>query len=264
MRGPPLRLDDPMMLSANERKNQTLPRCEPQVPEGTLAVTGLALDGPRAPLVEDAAFTVSGGEIAAITGPSGSGKSLTCLAVLGLLPAAISARGQMCWDGRRYDLADPVAVGTLRGRVTAGMPQDATAALTPVRRRRGQIIETLRVHNPALSRRDASAAADGLADAVGLDDARTLLDRYPHQLSGGQNQRMLAALALATPARIICVDEPTSALDPDTAEGLMRLFRRLADDQGLGILMISHDLRSVDRFADRVYAVGDQRISRVR
>lgn len=233
-----------------------------------LTVSGLTLsaklrDG-KLPLLEDVAFDVSTGEIAAITGPSGSGKSLTCLAILGLLPPAISPSGRLGWNGVGYDLADPIAIGALRGSVTAGMPQDASAALTPVRRLRAQLVETLRAHHPSLSRREARDEAGRLARAVGLADAESLLDRYPHQLSGGQNQRMLAALALATPARVLCVDEPTSALDPETSDAMMHLFRDLADRRGLAFLLVSHDLRSVARFADRAYAVEDRGMRQVR
>ena len=212
----------------------------------TAILNGLSLDVPR-------------GSITALTGASGSGKSLTCLAVLGLLPLNARATGRLVFEGTACDAGNTAALAALRGGAIALMLQDPAASLNPIRRVGGQLVETLRFWHPGVSRREATARVAALFGAVGLGTEAELVDRYPHQLSGGQNQRVMAALALASGARLVLADEPTSALDPKTARGLLDLFDRLRCQRDLTFLLISHDLDGVAHYADRIYHIKDGR-----
>ncbi len=218
--------------------------------EPTTVLDGLSLD-------------VAPGSITALTGASGSGKSLTCLAILGLLPPRALATGRIVLDGHAYDADNIGGLAGLRGATVSLILQDPAASLNPVRRIGGQIAETVRFWHPELAKPAIRDRAAALLDAVGLGATDGFLERYPHQLSGGQNQRVMAALALASGARLVLADEPTSALDPKTAHGLLSLFDRLRREQGMSFLLISHDMDSVVQYADRIYRVTEGRASEV-
>jgi peptide/nickel transport system ATP-binding protein len=194
-------------------------------------------------------LNVDAGECLGIIGESGAGKSLTTLALLGLLPPALSATGSLRVDGRDVVLGSSEHVA-LRGRTVAWVPQDALAALHPLRSIGAQLREVLRFNGVARHAIEAEALA--LLDRVELIDAKTLLTRYPHELSGGQRQRACIALALASKPRILLADEPTSALDPRVGRGILNLLTALRRDLGLGMLLVSHDLPLVASFAQRV------------
>jgi ABC-type microcin C transport system duplicated ATPase subunit YejF len=186
----------------------------------------------------------------ALVGESGSGKSLTALALLDLLPSGLAARGELHWGGARAAIGSP-AHRALRGRQLAWMPQDALASLHPLRRIGAQLIESLR----ALRGLDTAAArgqALALLEQLELPTPAQLLARYPHQLSGGQRQRVNLALALAGDAQLLIADEPTSALDPRLAREMLDLLDRLRRERGLSLLLISHDLPLVGRYAQQV------------
>ena len=213
--------------------------------------------------LRDLSLRVDAGSITSLVGPSGSGKSLTCLAMLGLLPRKATATGAMEFDGRRYRFEEPAALAMLRGHGIAMILQDPAASLNPVRRVGTQLVETIRWRRHDLDRRSAEARAVALMNDVGLPDGAKLMRRYPHQLSGGQNQRIMAALALAGEARLVLADEPTSALDPRTARGLMDLFDMLRRESGLSFLVVSHNRALVADYADRVYTLRDGRAAEI-
>lgn len=179
------------------------------------------------------------GQCLGIVGESGAGKSLTTLALLGLLPPALQASGRLCVDGREIALGSREHL-TLRGRTLAWVPQDALAALHPLRRIGAQLGEVLRV--VGVARVEVRTRALELLARVELPSAQALLDRYPHELSGGQRQRVCIAVALAQAPRALLADEPTSALDPRVGRGILDLLDGLRRDLGLALLLVSHDL----------------------
>ena len=217
-----------------------------------VSVTGLEvrLSGREAPLLGRLDLRLDAGDCLGLVGESGSGKSLTALALLDLLPPGLTACGELQWGGLRAAIGSP-AHRALRGRRIAWMPQDALASLHPLRRIGAQLIESLR----ALRGFDAAAAraqAIALLEQLELPTPAQLLARYPHQLSGGQRQRVNLALALAGDAQLLVADEPTSALDPRLAREMLDLLDRLRRERGLSLLLISHDLPLVGRYAQRV------------
>ncbi|WP_123088088.1 nickel ABC transporter ATP-binding protein NikE [Montanilutibacter psychrotolerans] len=190
------------------------------------------------------------GECVGLVGESGSGKSLTALSLLGLLPAGLRAAGSLACDGRAIALDSP-GHAALRGKVLGWVPQDPLATLHPLRTVGSQLTETLRVLR-GLSRGDALRDARALFERVQLPEPQAALDRYPHQFSGGQRQRIAIALALATRPRVLIADEPTSALDARIARDILDLLDALRREDGLAMLLISHDLPLVGAYAQRL------------
>jgi peptide/nickel transport system ATP-binding protein len=189
------------------------------------------------------------GEIVGLAGESGSGKSMTALAILGLARfAGARVTGSIALDGRELLELGDRQLRHVRGRRIAMIMQSPRAALNPTLRL-GQLFErTLRLHG--VPRSDLRArTVDGM-QSVRLDPL--LLDRYPHQISGGQAQRFAIALALALHADVLLADEPTSALDVTVQAEVVGLLRRVRDERGTAVLFISHDLAVIGELADRV------------
>ncbi|HEV2607741.1 MAG TPA: ABC transporter ATP-binding protein [Xanthomonadaceae bacterium] len=201
------------------------------------------------PLLGPLDLDLVAGECLAIVGESGAGKSLTTLALLGLLPPQLHAGGSLRVDGRDIPLGSREHIA-LRGRTLAWVPQDALAALHPLRSVGAQLRETLR--HAGIARDGIRSEALALLERVELPAADALLARYPHELSGGQRQRVCIALALATRPRCLLADEPTSALDPRVGRGILNLLDTLRRDLGLALLLVSHDLPLVATLAQRV------------
>lgn len=193
-------------------------------------------------------LSLEGGRCLGVVGESGSGKSLTALSLLGLLPAGLQARGTLRHAGVEIALGTRVASAhaALRGRVLGWVPQDPLAALHPLRSVGAQMRETLRAYGQPESR-----ARDLLA-RVHLPEPEAALHRHPHQFSGGQRQRIAIALALCASPRFLIADEPTSALDARIAREVLDLLDSLRREDGLGLLLISHDLPLVGAHADEV------------
>ena len=185
------------------------------------------------------------GRCLGVVGESGSGKSLTALSLLGLLPAGLRATGTLAHDGVDCALGSR-AHAALRGRVLGWVPQDPLASLHPLRSVGAQLRETLRAHG----RPDAEARA--LLARVQLPDPEAALKRFPHQFSGGQRQRIAIALALCSAPKLLIADEPTSALDARIARDVLDLLDALRREDGLGLMLISHDLPLVGAYADEV------------
>jgi ABC-type glutathione transport system ATPase component len=185
------------------------------------------------------------GQCLGVVGESGSGKSLTALSLLGLLPSGLRASGELAHDG--LDIAlNTRAHAALRGRVIGWVPQDPLAALHPLRTVGAQLIETLRVHGQP----DAEARA--LLERVQLPEPAASLRRFPHQFSGGQRQRIAIALALCSRPKYLIADEPTSSLDARIAREVLDLLDALRREDGLGLMLISHDLPLVGAYAEHV------------
>lgn len=192
--------------------------------------------------VTDVSFALHPGRVLALVGESGCGKSVLAAALLGLLPANAQTRGSalLRGGGEPVELcAAPEAVlaGSVRGRRIGLVPQSAASHLTPVRTARSQLVEVLRTLRPQQT--DVVAAADELAERVGLEPE--MLDRYPHELSGGMAQRTAFALALAGNPPVILADEPTTGLDRALVKRTMDGLTAIAA-QGKAVLLITHDL----------------------
>lgn len=205
-----------------------------------VTVSGLTITNMAGrPLVEDVSFSVPQGALLGIIGTSGSGKTTTALALLGhTRPGARVAAGSVTVAGRDMLTLPTSHLQHLRGRVIAYVPQDARAALTPTMRLGSLLDEALRdVPKAERARREQD-----LLDLVGLAEIPHLRHRFPHQLSGGQLQRVALILALAGGARILVLDEPTSALDPRTRDALLDAINRLRKELDLTVIVITHDL----------------------
>ena len=187
----------------------------------------------------------TGGRLGLI-GASGSGKSLTALAVIGLLPDAAEAAGSIRLDGEELLGRSDRALSRLRGDRLAMVFQEPLTALNPLMRIGRQLSEPARLHD-GLSRRRAAARAVELAAMVGLPDPERVVNSWPHQLSGGQRQRVGLAMALACRPALLIADEPTTALDVTVQADMLRLIDDLVVQQGTALLFISHDLAVVSQ-----------------
>ena len=198
-------------------------------------------------LLKDLSIAITPGECIGLVGESGSGKSLTALTLLGLLPKTLKASGRLSIGGDAVELFSP-AHDELRGKVVAWIPQDPLASLHPLRTVGSQLLEIIKQHQGAA---DRSKALE-LFERVQLPDPKHALKKYPHQFSGGQRQRIAIAMALASNPKILIADEPTSALDARIARDVLDLLDSLRTQEGLGMLLISHDLPLVGHYAQKV------------
>jgi oligopeptide/dipeptide ABC transporter ATP-binding protein len=216
-----------------------------------LSVESLTITaGPNA-LVEEVSFTVAKGEMLALVGESGCGKSVTALAAMRLLPPALRlAGGRILLDGTDLATLGPERLRRLRGNRIGMIFQEPMTSLNPVFPIGDQIAEVLRIHH-GLSRRAALDRAAELLDLVGLPTPRAQLARYPHQMSGGQRQRVMIAIALACEPRLLIADEPTTALDVTVQAQILELIDRLRRRLGMACLLITHDLGVVAEYCDR-------------
>ncbi len=195
---------------------------------------------------------VDKGEVLAIVGESGSGKSVSMLAVMGLLPdtATITA-DEMTYDGRDISKLSASERRKLIGREITMIFQEPVASLNPSFTTGFQIEEVLRF-NLGMSRREARARALELFRAVGIPEPEEKLKSYPHQMSGGQCQRVMIAMAIASNPRLLIADEPTTALDVTIQKQILDLLMKLQEDYGMALILITHDMGVVAETADRV------------
>ncbi len=217
-----------------------------------LEVTGLDVTTGGRPLVRDVTLRVRAGERVGLIGESGSGKSVTALAVLGLLPPELRASGSVRLAGQQLLGLGEAALSRLRGSRMSMVFQEPMTALNPTMRVGRQVAEVLQVHRLRPDRTSAHQGALELLEQVGLPDPAALARAYPHQLSGGQRQRVVIAIALAgDPALLVC-DEPTSALDVTVQARVLELLRSSLAARGAACLFISHDLAVVAQLCERV------------
>ena len=202
--------------------------------------------------VDGVSMSVEPGEVLAIVGESGSGKSVAMLAVMGLLPwtAKITA-DKMEFQGRDIQKISPAERRKLIGKDVAMIFQEPVASLNPCFTVGFQIEEVLRLHM-GLSRQDCRARAIELFKLVGLPDPAERLNHFPHQMSGGQCQRVMIAIAIACNPKLLIADEPTTALDVTIQKQILDLLMKLQAETGMGLIMITHDMGVVAETADRV------------
>ncbi|MER5640499.1 ABC transporter ATP-binding protein [Kitasatospora sp. NPDC002227] len=197
-------------------------------------------------------FTVERGKTLGIVGESGSGKSVTSLAVMGLHRAASSTvTGSVKFEGTELIGAVPETVRKLRGRRMAMIFQDALTSLHPYFTIGDQIAEAYREHHGGSRKAALERAVEVLGD-VGIPEPRRRVHEHPHQFSGGMRQRAMIALALSCEPDLIIADEPTTALDVTVQAQVLELLKKLQQERGLGVIMITHDLGVIARVADEV------------
>jgi microcin C transport system ATP-binding protein len=207
-------------------------------------------------VVDRVGFTLDRGETLALVGESGSGKSLTALSLLQLLPPGATCDGRVVVDGQSVIGARDGLLRRLRGGVAGMVFQEPMTSLNPLSRIGSQIGEAVRLHQ-RLTLAAARVRVIELLNEVGFPDAAHRLDAYPHQLSGGQRQRVMIAMALANDPALLIADEPTTALDVTIQAQILKLLAAEKAARGLALLMISHDLAIVRRYADRVCVMKD-------
>lgn len=221
----------------------------------TLSIRDLTIDIGR-PLVRGVSLELEPGRIHGLAGESGSGKTLTSLAVLGLLPRQARTGGSILLAGEEILGLGRRALNRIRGKRIAMIFQDPSASLHPQLPVGRQLTDHLRVHL-GLKGRAARARAQELLEIVQVPRAAEALSRYPHQFSGGQRQRIAIACALACDPEVLLADEPTTALDVTVQAGILQLLRDLATERRLAVLLVTHDLGVMSAIADEVAVMKD-------
>jgi microcin C transport system ATP-binding protein len=220
-----------------------------------LSVQDLTIRFGATAVVDGVSFSLDRGETLALVGESGSGKSLTALSILRLLPPGAATTGQVSLDGANMLTASQSALMRIRGRTAGMIFQEPMTSLNPLHRIGRQVGEALRLHGARPTRERVTA----LLQSCGFP-AADRLDALPHQLSGGQRQRVMIAMAVANDPALLIADEPTTALDVTIQAQILDLLAEQKAQRGLALLLISHDLGLVRRYADRVCVMKDGRI----
>ena len=220
-----------------------------------LEVEGLSIALPTAEgrrrIVHDVDLSVQEGQIYGIAGESGSGKTMTMLSLLGLLPRGGEATGHARLDGRDLLSAGPRVQRDVRGKDLAMVFQDPMTSLHPMLTLGRQLTEHARVHL-GISRKEAEARAVQMLEEVRIPDGEAALRAYPHEFSGGMRQRIAIAIALMCEPRVLIADEPTTALDVTVQAGILQLLERLREEKGMAVVLITHDLGVMSSIAERM------------
>ena len=202
--------------------------------------------------VDSISFSIAPGEVLGVVGESGAGKSITGLAVIGLLePPGRIAAGEVRLEGRRIDSLRHEDMRRIRGRKIGVIFQDPLTSLNPLYTIGQQLEETILTHLP-LSKAQARERALSLLREVGIPAPEGRYDSYPHHFSGGMRQRVVIALALAAEPRLLIADEPTTALDVSIQAQIIQLLKRLAGERGAAVMLITHDMGVIAETAQRV------------
>ena len=212
--------------------------------------------------VEGVSFTVNRGEVVAIVGESGSGKSVTALSIMRLLPRLTGKipKGRIVFDGRSLLDLDEEQMREIRGRDISMIFQEPMTSLNPILTIGLQIKEPLQIHL-GMTDEEAKARAVELLQLVGITDPERRLDQYPHQFSGGMRQRVMIAIGLACNPKLIIADEPTTALDVTIQAQILELMKNLSRKLNIALIVITHNLGVVARYADRVIVMYAARVA---
>ncbi|MBE1515142.1 ABC transporter ATP-binding protein [Nesterenkonia halotolerans] len=237
-------------MTAVQNQEGAATAAEPAVDIRDLRIS-FATDGEPVSAVDGVSLHVQPGEVLAIVGESGSGKTVTAKSILGLLPDNATVSGAVVLEGNDVVQLSPGQLRQVRGRDVAMVFQEASTALNPVYTVGWQIAEGLRAHGK-YSKKQARERAVEILGTVGIPDPEKRVDHYPHQFSGGQKQRVVIAMALALGSKVIVADEPTTALDVTVQAEILDLLRRVRDDFGRAIVLITHNMGVVADLADRV------------
>ncbi|KQP02841.1 ABC transporter ATP-binding protein [Pseudorhodoferax sp. Leaf265] len=213
--------------------------------------------------LDDISFSIAPGEILGVVGESGAGKSLTGASIIGLLePPGRIASGQILLEGQRIDNLDHEAMRRIRGRRIGAIFQDPLTSLNPLYSVGRQLTETIQAHLP-VSNAEARQRAIGLLQDTGIPAAEQRIDHYPHQFSGGMRQRVVIALALAAEPKLIVADEPTTALDVSIQAQIIQLLKRVCQQHGAAVMLITHDMGVIAETCDRVAVMYAGRIAEI-
>ena len=235
--------------------------------EPLLSVRNLRVEFPtrRGTLVavDDLSFDIAPGEILGVVGESGAGKSLTGMAIIGLLePPGRIASGEIRLEGERIDTLSADAMRRIRGKRIGAIFQDPLTSLNPLFTIGEQLVETILTHLDLNERQARSRAIELLAE-VGIPAPEIRIDNYPHHFSGGMRQRVVIALALCARPRLIVADEPTTALDVSIQAQIIDLLRKLARENGAAVMLITHDMGVIAETADRVAVMYAGRLAEI-
>lgn len=214
-------------------------------------------------VLDNVAFQLAEGETLGVVGESGCGKSVTSLAIMGLLPkpAGHVTNGRISFHGEDLLSYRPEQMRSIRGRKISMIFQEPMTALNPVQRVGHQLMETLQLHRSNCTREEQLKISEELLDRVGIPEPRQRLTEYPHQLSGGMRQRVMIAMALIHVPDILIADEPTTALDVTIQAQILELIAELQRDNGMAVIFITHDLAVIAEIADRVIVMYAGRVA---
>ena len=214
-------------------------------------------------VIDEVSLELNEGETLGLVGESGCGKSVTALAVMGLLPkpAGRITGGAIYYQGRDLTKLTSEELSHVRGDQIAMIFQEPMTALNPVHRVGRQLGESYRLHHPDASKAEIREEALRLLDHVGIPAAERRLDEYPHQLSGGMRQRVMIAMALSSRPQILIADEPTTALDVTIQAQILELLRDLQSEYGMAIIFITHDLGVIAELSSRVVVMYAGRVA---
>ncbi|SEC59050.1 peptide/nickel transport system ATP-binding protein [Amycolatopsis tolypomycina] len=226
---------------------------------GLLRLHDVAVSFGDVEAVRGVGYEVHAGEVVAVVGESGSGKTVTAMSLLGLLPPTARVTGRAELAGRDLYALTPAELREVRGGDVGMVFQEPMSALNPVFTIGDQLVEAIRTHQP-LAAPAARERAIELLTLVGLSDPRQRFRSYPHELSGGQLQRVVIAMAVANEPKLLIADEPTTALDVTVQAEILELLRDLRERLGTAILLITHDMGVVADLADRVVVMHDGRV----
>ena len=235
--------------------------------ESLLSVRNLRIEFPtrRGTLVavDDLSFDIAPGEILGVVGESGAGKSLTGMAIIGLLdPPGRIAGGEIRLEGERIDNLPGESMRRIRGKRIGAIFQDPLTSLNPLFTVGEQLIETIQVHL-GLDHAQARNRAIELLAEVGIPAPALRIDNYPHHFSGGMRQRVVIALALCARPRLVVADEPTTALDVSIQAQIIELLKKLARENGMAVMLITHDMGVIAETADRVAVLYAGRLAEI-
>src|SRR5579875_2943698 len=203
------------------------------------------------PAVRGTSYHIDPGEVVAIVGESGCGKTTAAMAVVGLLPEYARVSGSVRLHGEELLTLGDQPMSRIRGKTIGTVFQDPMSALTPVYTVGDQIAEAIEVHHRGISRADARKRSVELLELVGIAQPQRRARAFPHELSGGERQRVVIAIAIANDPDLLICDEPTTALDVTVQAQILDVLRTARDVTGAGVLIITHDLGVVSEFADR-------------
>nr|WP_321400329.1 ABC transporter ATP-binding protein [uncultured Desulfobacter sp.] len=204
--------------------------------------------------VDDVSFELAGGQVLGIAGESGCGKSVTALSLMRLLPKPASTikDGEILFKGQNLLGLPMDDMRNIRGKKISMIFQEPMTALNPVHTIGRQIVEIYSLHFPGMGKKEKNRAALQMLEKVGIPDARQVMKKYPHQLSGGMRQRVMIGMALACEPDILIADEPTTALDVTVQAQIMDLIFHFRDTTGMAVILITHDLGLIAENCDRV------------
>ncbi|MGJ5071203.1 ABC transporter ATP-binding protein [Bradyrhizobium oligotrophicum] len=213
--------------------------------------------------IDGVSYDIAKGEVLGVVGESGAGKSVTGLAVIGLIdpPGRISG-GEIQLSGLRIDNLPPEEMRKVRGKRIGMIFQDPLTSLNPLYRVGDQIIETIRTHTNLTDQQARKRAIDLLAE-VGISAPEKRIDGYPHEFSGGMRQRVVIALALCAEPELIIADEPTTALDVSVQAQIISLIKRLGRDHGTAVMLVTHDMGVIAETCDRVAVMYAGRVAEI-